>query len=73
MDDAWHQEHAWHVLRPDGSPLARVTLASNSRIAAVGDARVAVVVRDSLDVEHVQVLALPDTMQATPAASSESD
>jgi len=57
---SWPGTHV-HSVRlgvADGSPLARVTLPSNSRIAAVRDSRVALVVRDSLDVEHVRILAL---------------
>lgn len=42
-------------LDADGHPLARVELPPNSRLAAVRQDRVALVVRASLDVEHVQV------------------
>jgi hypothetical protein len=55
MDGPWDQEHAWHVLAPDGTPLARVTIPANSRVATVRGSRVALVVRDALDLEHVLI------------------
>ena len=54
----WREEDAWHVLDSDGSPIARVRLPSKTRLMAVRGDRVAVVTRDSLDVEHVRVLAI---------------
>lgn len=56
--ELWEQESRWHVLSPEGRPLARITLPANSRLAAVRDSLVAIVVRDSLDVESVQVHAI---------------
>jgi hypothetical protein len=56
--ELWHEEDAWHVLDPEGTPVARVRLPSKARLAAVRQDRVAVVVRDSLDVDQVHVLAI---------------
>lgn len=56
--EPWHEEDAWHVLAQDGTPIARVRLPSETRLLAVRGDRVAVVSRDSLGVEHVQVLAI---------------
>ncbi len=64
VDGSWHQESAWHVLAPDGSPLARVRLPSNARLLAVRGDRLAVVTRDSLDVQHVRVLQLEEWSDA---------
>ncbi len=57
-DEAWDQRDAWHILAADGEPLARVSLPPESRLAAVGEDRVALIVRDELDVEHLRVLKL---------------
>jgi len=51
----WDQAAAWHVLSPEGRPEARVLLPTNARLAAVHDALIALVVRDSLAVEHLRV------------------
>ena len=51
----WDQQHAWHVLDSEGRPLARLLLPRDARLAAVRGDRVAVVVRDELDVQHVHV------------------
>jgi len=56
--DRWKQEDSWHVLAPDGHPLARVALPGRARLAAVRDDHVALIVRDELDVEHVRVFEL---------------
>jgi hypothetical protein len=51
----WDQSAAWHVLSAEGQPEARVLLPTNARLAAVRDAQIALVVRDSLAVEHLRV------------------
>jgi hypothetical protein len=56
--DVWMQEDVWHVLDPDGVPLARLRLPPNAQLADVRSDHVALIVRDSLDVEQVQVFAL---------------
>jgi YD repeat-containing protein len=56
--DLWKQEDVWHVLDSEGVPLARVPLVPSSRLAAVRGDRIALIVRDSLDVEQVQVFRL---------------
>jgi len=52
----WDQADAWHVLSSEGHPEARVFLPPNARLAAVHDGLIAIVVRDSLAVEHVRVV-----------------
>jgi hypothetical protein len=54
----WNQESVWHVLAPDGVPLARVRLPPATRLRAVRADRVVVVTRDELDVESVRVFAI---------------
>ena len=56
--DLWKQEDVWHVLDPDGVPLARLRLPPNSQLAYVHADHVALIVRDNLDVEQVQVYRL---------------
>lgn len=56
--EAWSQVEAWHVLDSLGAPLARVRLPSSARLAAVRGDRVALVVRDTVDLEHVRVFEL---------------
>ncbi len=56
--DLWNEAGAWHILDPSGHPLARVRLPMNARIAAVRQNRVALIMRDSLDVEHLRVFRL---------------
>ena len=46
------------LIDPDGVPVARLTLPPNSQLAYVRADHVALIVRDSLDVEQVQVFAL---------------
>ena len=52
------QANVWHVLSPQGDPLARVRIPDRSRIMAVRADEIAVSVRDELEVEHLQVLSL---------------
>ncbi len=52
---------SWHVLGADGRPVARFSLPRGSRLAAVAGGMVAVVRRDTLDVEQVIVLRLIET------------
>ena len=54
----WSQEDAWHLLDSDGHPLARVPLPPRARLAAVRKDRVALIMRDALDVEHLHVFRL---------------
>ncbi len=54
----WSQEDAWHLLDSDGRPLARVPLPPRARLAAVRKDRVALIMRDALDVEHLRVFRL---------------
>jgi hypothetical protein len=56
--EQWHEDDVWHVLDPDGSPMARVRLPPRTRLLDVRSDRVVVVTRDGLDVEHVRVLAI---------------
>lgn len=56
--DPWSQSEAWHVLSPQGTPLAKVRLPERSRLVAVRSDRVALVSLDDLDVEQVQVFAV---------------
>src|SRR5690606_32986713 len=39
--DLWREEDAWHVLDPRGTPMARVRLPTNARLAYVRRDRVA--------------------------------
>jgi len=64
MDGPWHEVSSWHVLNLDGTPLARVTLPPDSRLGSVRGSRAALVVRDSLDVEHVLIYELPPDGEA---------
>jgi hypothetical protein len=54
----WDETDRWHVLDSLGTPLARLSLPPDTRLLALAPGRVAVVVRDSLDVEHLRVLDL---------------
>jgi len=63
------QRNAWHVLDPDGTPLARVVLPDRARLVAVRGDHVAVVVRDELDVEHLRVLTIEEAGSAKVAGS----
>jgi hypothetical protein len=53
--EQWSQEESWHVLDASGRPLARLPLPSRTRLAAVRDDRVALIMRDEFDVQHVRV------------------
>ena len=59
--ESWNQEDVWHVLDPAGHPLARVLLPSESRLSACLRDRVALVMRDSLDVESLRVFRILET------------
>ena len=59
--DLWNEAEAWHILDQNGHPLARVRLPTNARIAAVREDRVALIMRDSLEVEHLRVFRLLET------------
>ena len=63
ITDLWNESGAWHILDQRGHPLARVHLPLNARIAAVRQNRVALVMRDSLDVEHLRVFRLLEAGQ----------
>ncbi len=52
---------SWHVLGNGGRPVGRFSLSAGSRLAAVAGGMVAIVRRDSLDVEEVIVLTLKMT------------
>ncbi len=54
----WQQTDLWHVLDPSGQPLARVALPPHARLVAASRDRVALVMRDELEVEHVRVFRL---------------
>ena len=54
----WDQASAWHVLSPLGHPEARVPLPTNARLVAVRGSLIALIVRDSLAVEHLRVFAV---------------
>ena len=52
----WNDEgRSWHVLDSDGTPLAALRGLPLARLVAVRGNRVALVLRDELDVEHVRV------------------
>jgi len=53
--DRWNQQDSWHVLDEAGHPLARVPLPPNARLAACRGDLVALIMRDSLDVESLRV------------------
>jgi 6-bladed beta-propeller len=48
----------WTILTPDGAPVARLTLPTLGRLEAVRGTRVAIVLRDSLDVQTVALYEL---------------
>lgn len=54
--DRWQQEESWHVLDPTGRPLARLQLPANAQLGAVRGDRVLLIVRDELEVEHLEIL-----------------
>lgn len=54
----WDQTDVWHVISAEGRPLARVELPADARLAAVRRDRIALIVRDSLDVQDVRVYGL---------------
>jgi hypothetical protein len=54
----WRQEDVWHVLDPDGNPIARVRLPPETRLLAVRSDRVIVVTRDDLAAQTVRILAI---------------
>ena len=60
LGDPFSEDDAWHVLDSDGTPLARVQLPPRVRLSDVRGDRVILVMRDSVDVEHVRVFALQD-------------
>lgn len=62
--ELWSEEDSWHLLDPEGHPLARVKLPPHSRLVAVRQDRVALVMRDSLDVEHLRVFKLETGTEA---------
>jgi hypothetical protein len=56
--DLWNQEDSWHILDEGGRPLARVPLPPKARLAACRRDLVALIMRDSLDVESLRVFRL---------------
>jgi hypothetical protein len=64
----WRQEDVWHLLDPDGKPVARVRLPPQTRLLAVRRDRVVVVTRDDLDAQTIRVLALNQTPTQTTTA-----
>jgi hypothetical protein len=57
-NDLWNQEDSWHILDPVGRPVARVILPPDARLAACLRDHVALIMRDSLDVESLRVYRL---------------
>jgi hypothetical protein len=55
---------AWHLLDSRGAPLARIQLPPTARLAAIRGERVALIERDALDVEHVRVYELQQSVEA---------
>jgi hypothetical protein len=55
---SWNQEEAWCVLGPGGHPLARLRLPPDTRLAAGRGDLVALITRDSLDVESLSIFRL---------------
>lgn len=53
--EPWRQEDSWHVLDPTGRPIARVELPARTRIGAVGRDRIALIMLDEFDVQHLRV------------------
>ncbi len=53
--EGWRQENVWHVLGEDGRPVARLRLGPLAQLKAVRGDRVAIVVRDDFEVEHVRI------------------
>lgn len=51
----WPEPREWHVLDVDGHPIGRVTLPDRVSLLAVSETSVMLLVRDSLDVETVEV------------------
>lgn len=57
-NEHWNQEDVWHVINPEGTPIARVRLPPETRLLAVRSDRVVVVTRDDSNVESVRVLGI---------------
>ena len=57
--ERWNEQEAWHVLDRAGHPQFRVRLPERSRLAAVKQDRIALIMRDDLDVDHLGVFMLP--------------
>jgi len=55
----WGEEDSWHLLDVDGHPRARIQLPLDAQLVAVSGNRIALVIRDSLDVEHLRVYRIP--------------
>ena len=51
----WPEPRGWHVLDDIGRPVGRLTLPLRSSLLAASRTSVIIMVRDSLDVEHVEV------------------
>jgi hypothetical protein len=66
----WGDEDSWHVLDVDGHPQARIQLPPDAQLVAVRGDRVALVMRDSLDVEHLKVFRIPEASLDPPQAGS---
>lgn len=59
----WGEEDSWHVLDADGHPRARIQLPPDAQLRAVSGDRIALVIRDSLDVEHLKIFRILDAEQ----------
>jgi hypothetical protein len=62
--ETWNEAERWHLLDRDGEPVARLRLPTQARLVAARGNQIALVVRDTLDVEHVRVYDLVPTGDA---------
>jgi hypothetical protein len=62
--ETWNEAERWHLLDRDGEPVARLRLPTQARLVAARGNQIALVVRDTLDVEHVRVYDLVPTGEA---------
>jgi hypothetical protein len=62
--ETWNEAERWHLLDRDGEPVARLRLPTQARLVAARENQIALVVRDTLDVEHVRVYDLVPTGEA---------
>lgn len=54
-NEAWMEEDSWHLLNPQGHPVARLALPPESKLVAARGDHVVLVTRDSMDLETLRV------------------